>query len=181
MKFLRYLWQDLRSSLWFVPTVFVLGSIVLAVGMVEVDTRLDSRLWEKWPRFFAVGADGARGTLSAIASSMITVAGVVFSITIVALSLASSQYSSRVLRHFMRDRITQTVLGVFVGVFAYCLIVLRMIRGGDEGPFVPLLAVLGGVVLAFVGIGFLIYFIHDRGDECALPDSHSGAARPPTL
>jgi uncharacterized membrane protein len=91
---------------------------------------------------------------------MITVAGVVFSITIVALSLTSSQYTSRVLRNFMRDRVNQVVLGVFVGIFAYCLVVLRTIRGGDEGAFVPSLAVLGGLILAFVGIGFLIYFIH---------------------
>jgi uncharacterized membrane protein len=91
---------------------------------------------------------------------MITVAGVVFSITIVALSLTSSQYTSRVLRNFMRDRNNQVVLGVFLGIFAYCLVVLRVIRGGDEGAFVPSLAVLGGLVLAFVGIGYLIFFIH---------------------
>ena len=91
---------------------------------------------------------------------MITVAGVTFSITIVALALASSQYTSRILRNFMRDRANQTVLGVFVGVFAYCLVVLRTIRGGDEGAFVPSLAVLGALLLAFVAIGFLIFFIH---------------------
>jgi uncharacterized membrane protein len=88
------------------------------------------------------------------------VAGVVFSITIVALSLTSSQYTSRVLRNFMSDRMNQIVLGVFVGIFAYCLVVLRTIREGEEGAFVPSLAVLGGLALAFVGIGFLIFFIH---------------------
>ena len=91
---------------------------------------------------------------------MITVAGVTFSITIVALALASSQYTSRILRNFMRDRTNQTVLGVFVGVFAYCLVVLRTIRGGDEVAFVPAMAVLGALLLAFVAIGFLIFFIH---------------------
>jgi uncharacterized membrane protein len=65
-----------------------------------------------------------------------------------------------VLRNFMRDRPTQAVLGVFVGIFAYCLVVLRTIRGGDEGGFIPSLAVLGGLGLAFVGIGVLIFFIH---------------------
>ncbi len=60
----------------------------------------------------------------------------------------------------MRDRINQVVLGVLLGVFAYCLVVLRTIRGGDEGAFVPSLAVLGGLTLAFVGTAFLIYFIH---------------------
>lgn len=76
------------------------------------------------------------------------------------LSLTSSQYTSRVLRTFMRDRVNQVVLGVFVGIFAYCLVVLRTIRGPDEGAFVPALAMLGGLSLAFVGIAFLIYFIH---------------------
>jgi uncharacterized membrane protein len=60
----------------------------------------------------------------------------------------------------MRDRVNQVVLGMFVGIFAYCLVVLRTIRGGDEGSFVPTLAVMGGLILAFVGIAFLIYFIH---------------------
>lgn len=101
--------------------------------------------------------------LSAIAGSMITVAGVVFSINIVALSLASSQYTSRVLRSFIRDRMNQAVLGVFVGIFAYCLVVLRTIRGGDEGAFVPSIAVLFAVVLAFVGIAVLIFFIRHIG------------------
>jgi uncharacterized membrane protein len=112
------------------------------------------------PLLFGAGAEGARGMLTAIASSMITVAGVIFSITIVALSLASSQYTSRVLRNYMKDRTNQATLGVIVGVFVYCLVVLRTIRGGDEGSFVPSLSVLFGVVLAFVAIGYLIYFIH---------------------
>lgn len=115
---------------------------------------------DRWPLLFGAGAAGSRGLLTAVASSMITVAGVVFSITIVALSLTSSQYTSRVLRNFMRDRMNQVVLGVFVGIFAYCLVVLRTIRGGDERAFVPSLAVLVGLLLAFVGIAFLIYFIH---------------------
>ena len=80
--------------------------------------------------------------------------------TLVTLALASSQYTSRILRNFMRDRVTQVVLGIFAGIFTYCLIVLRTIRGGDEGAFIPSLAVTLGVVLAIVGIGVLIFFIH---------------------
>ncbi len=157
---MRRIWNELLASLWFVPSLIVLGAIVLAVGLVELDARLDNGTFAEWPRLFGAGAEGSRGMLSAIASSMITVAGVVFSITIVALSLASNQYSPRVLRNFMSDRTNQTVLGVFVGIFAYCLVVLRTIRGGDEGVFIPSLAVLTGVVLALVGIAFLIFFIH---------------------
>ena len=157
---LRHWWQEMRSSFWFVPAVIVLGAVGLATGLIAVDATVELHVDKKWPLLFGAGAAGSRGLLTAVASSMITVAGVVFSITIVALSLTSSQYTSRVLRNFMRDRMNQVVLGVFVGIFAYCLVVLRTIRGGDEGAFVPSLAVLGGLVLAFVGIGFLIYFIH---------------------
>jgi uncharacterized membrane protein len=117
--------------------------------------------WQaRWPRLFGAGAAGARGMLSTIAGSMMTVVGVTFSMTLVTLALASSQYTSRILRNFMRDRVTQVVLGVFAGIFTYCLIVLRTIRDGNEGGFVPSLAVSFGVVLAIGGIGVLIFFIH---------------------
>lgn len=157
---LKSLLGELRSSLWFVPTLMVVGAGALAVGLIEVDARLNRELLTNFPRLFGAGAEGSRGMLSSIAGSMITVAGVTFSITIVALSLASSQYTPRILRNFMRDRANQTVLGVFVGIFTYCLIVLRTIRGGDENLFVPSLSVVVGVILAVVGIGFLIFFIH---------------------
>ena len=151
---------ELRSSLWFLPTLIVFGSGVLAVAFIELDSRLSFKLLTNFPRLFGAGAEGSRGMLSSIAGSMITVASVTFSITIVALSQASSQYSSRILRNFMRDRGNQAVLGVFLGVFTYCLFVLRAIRGGDEGQFIPSLSVFGALVLALVAIGFLIFFIH---------------------
>ena len=157
---LRTLWWRLAAGLWFVPSMTVLAAILLAAGLVEAEALYDMDLGERWPRIFGVGHDGSRAMLTAVAGSMITVAGVVFSITIVALSLAASQYSPRVLRTFTSDRTTQVVLGVFVGIFAYCLVVLRTIRGDNGASFVPSLAVLGGLVLALVGIAFLVYFIH---------------------
>jgi uncharacterized membrane protein len=147
------------GGLWFVPSVIVLAAVLLALALVESGQLVELELAHRWPRVFGAAAEGARSMLSAIAGSMITVAGVVFSVTLVALSLAASQYSPRVLRTFMSDRPTQVVLGAFVGIFAYCLVVLRTIRGGEDG-FVPSLAVLGGIVLAFVGIGLLVFFIH---------------------
>jgi uncharacterized membrane protein len=159
MSRLRALWWRVMGSLWFVPSLMVLGATVLAVILVEIDTVYQLEFAERWPRLFGAGAEGAREMLSAIASSMITVAGVVFSVTVVSLSLAASQYSPRVLRSFMADRPTQVVLGVFVGAFAYALVVLRTVRGGDE-TFVPPLAVLGAIAIAFAAIGFLVFFIH---------------------
>ena len=157
---LRHWWQETRASFWFVPAMIVLGAVGLAAGLIALDANVDMLFEKQWPLLFGAGAEGSRGLPTAVAGSMITVAGVAFSITIVALSLTSSQYTSRVLRNFMRDRMNQVVLGVFVGVYAYCLVVLRSIRGSAEGAFVPSLAVLGGLAMAFVGIAFLIFFIH---------------------
>lgn len=152
--------RDIRSSFWFVPALIVSGAVCLAGALIAVDASFDLHVITRWPLVFGAEAAGSRGLLTTVAGSMITVAGVVFSITIVALSLTSSQYTSRVLRSFMRDPVNQVVLGVFVGIFAYCLVVLRTVREGVDGSFVPSLAVLGALILAFVGIAFLIYFIH---------------------
>lgn len=153
-------WQEILASFWFVPSLIVGGSIALAMALIEADTT-GSHLWlARWPRMFGAGAEGARGMLSTIAGSMMTVVGVTFSMTLVTLALASSQYTSRILRNFIADRVTQVVLGIFTGIFTYCLIVLRTIRGGAEGEFIPSLAVSFAVVLAIGGIVTLIFFIH---------------------
>ena len=90
---------------------------------------------------------------------MMTVMGITFSMTLLALALASSQYTSRILRNFMRSRVTQVTLGIFAGIFVYCLIVLRSIRGG-EAEFVPSLAVFFAFFMALGGVVVLIFFIH---------------------
>ena len=158
------MWITLSSSLWFIPGAIVGVSIILALVLIEVSGRVDAEALAELPRLFGAGAAGSRGMLSTIAGSVITVAGVTFSITIAALALASAQYTPRVLRTFMGDRANQVVLGTFVGVYSYCLVVLRTIRGGDEGAFVPSIAVLGGFILALVSVGVLIFFIHHIAD-----------------
>jgi uncharacterized membrane protein len=160
MNKLKRFWSNLRASFWFVPSLIVAVSIALAVALIEADFTGSEQWQARWPRLFGAGAAGARGMLSTIAGSMMTVVGVTFSMTLVTLALASSQYTSRILRNFMRDRVTQVVLGIFTGIFTYCLIVLRTIRGGDESGFIPSLAVSLGVVLAIGGISVLIFFIH---------------------
>ncbi|SFO01563.1 Uncharacterized membrane protein [Nitrosospira briensis] len=160
MKKPQQVWLYLRSSFWFMPSLIVAISIVLATAAINVDSAIESEILARWPRLFGVGAEGARQMLSTIASSMMTVVGVTFSMTLVTLALASSQYTSRVLGSFMRSRTTQVVLGVFAGIFTYCLVVLRTIRDNGETAFVPGLAVFLGVVLALAGVGVLILFIH---------------------
>jgi uncharacterized membrane protein len=160
MNKLKNFWSNLRASFWFLPSLIVAFNVVLAVGFIEVDSSGRWDWMDDWPRLFGAGAAGAHAMLATIAGSMMTVVGVTFSMTLVTLALASSQYTSRILRNFMSDRVTQVVLGIFAGIFTYCLIVLRTIRGGDEGGFVPSLSVVFSVVLAIGGIGTLIFFIH---------------------
>ncbi len=152
---------QLRNSLWFIPAMWVVGSGVLALAMIAVDSATPD-FAAGLPLVFGGGAEGARSVLSAIAGSMITVAGVVFSITIVALQLASSQFSPRVLRNFMRDRLSQAVLGSLIGAFFYSLLVLRAIRTELEGQdaFVPSLAVTMAILLTVVAVAMLVFFIH---------------------
>ncbi|KLV10957.1 DUF2254 domain-containing protein [Photobacterium ganghwense] len=161
MNKLIQFWGNLRSSFWYMPSLMVGGSIVLAVVLIEADSAGSDRWLNQWPRLFGGGAEGARQMLSTLASSMMTVMGITFSMTLLALTLASSQYTSRILRNFMRSRITQFTLGVFAGTFVYCLIGLRTIRGGAgvEG-FVPSLTVFFALVLSLGGVGVLIYFLH---------------------
>lgn len=154
------MWDSLHSSYWFVPTLMAGLAIALAFGMLSLDRAGKSGPIEKLAWIYTGGPDGARTLLSTIAGSMITVAGTAFSITIVALTLASSQFGPRLLRNFMRDTGNQVVLGTFIATFIYCLLVLRTVRGDDYNVFVPQISVTVGIVLAMTSIGVLIYFIH---------------------
>jgi uncharacterized membrane protein len=159
-------WYDLQDSLWFVPALITLLSLVLALGLLQLDhaLRLDQRAADSASYFFAFGGgtEGARGVLAAIAGTMITVTGVVFSLTVVSLQLASSQYTPRILRRFTGDRGNQVVLGVFIGTFTYALLVLRSIRSNEDPGlvFVPAISVTVAIGLVVLSIGFLIFFIH---------------------
>src|SRR5688572_17737489 len=108
---LRNRWDSMRASYWFIPSVMVIASIALSFITEDLDQRFKSEVATSWPGMFLGGPDGARAVLSTVAGSMITVAGVTFSITIVALSNASSAYGPRLLRTFMRDTGSQVVLG----------------------------------------------------------------------
>lgn len=163
--------ESIRASYWFVPSVMAFGAVVLAFGLVYVDGLVGESWTEEFSWLYANKAAGAREVLSTIAGSMITVAGVTFSITIAAVAYATSQFGPRLLSNFMRDRGNQFTLGTFIATFLYCLLVLRTIRAADEqaqdanapdvvGAFVPHIAMLVALLLAVASIGVLIYFIH---------------------
>jgi uncharacterized membrane protein len=152
--------ERLNSSFWFVPVMMCAIAIGLAFLLIAFDTWLGVGTVSDFGLLYTFGPEGARAILSVIASSMITVASLIFSITMLSLQLASSQFGPRVLENFMRDRSNQVVLGTFVATFLYCLVVLRSVRGTGDSGFVPHLTVAFAVLLAGVGVGVLIYFIH---------------------
>jgi uncharacterized membrane protein len=153
-------WGELNSSFWFVPTVMALVAVALSFLLIEVDTLRELDQVKNPNALYTFGSEGARAILSVIASSMITVASLIFSITMLSLQLASSQFGPRVLGNFMRDRSNQIVLGTFIATFLYCLFVLRSVRGMEGASFIPHLAVAFGVLMAAASVAVLIYFIH---------------------
>ena len=158
----RSWWADLVDGFWFVPGVTALAYVLLAVAAIRIDREAGTRGFDF---AFQGDADAARDILTTIAGSLITVAGLAFSLTIVVLSLVSSQFSPRAVRSLLADRTNQVVAGSFVGIFAYCLVVLRTVRSetSETSEFVPALGVTVAIVLALIALGLLLAFIHNAG------------------
>jgi uncharacterized membrane protein len=158
-------WYRLQASFWFVPALMTAAAILLSFATTAMDKGLllreDTRHW--W--IYSSGADGAQTVLSVIAGSMISVAGVVFSITIVVLSLASSQFGPRLIKNFMNVRANQMVLGTFVATFIYGVLVLRTVNASVDARFIPGLSVTFAIVMSLFGLGLLIYFIHNVSES----------------
>ncbi len=154
--------ERLRASLWFIPTMCVVATFWLAALTISIDHAIDPGRGGWF--LYRDAADGARGLLTTIAASMITFTGLVFSITMLVLQIASGQFSPRVLRTFLRDRTSQIVLGVFVATFTYALLVLREIQSAREAEpesgFVPALSVWIAFLLMLLSIGVFIHYIH---------------------
>ena len=154
---LQALWLRLSQTLGFVPGVIAVAFGAAGIALVEVDARLDLDGSEL---VFAGDADAARTVLSVIAGSLITVAGLTFSITIVVLQLTSSQFSPRILRTFFGDRVTQITIGTYVGIFVYALLVLRAVGSFGDAEGVPRLSVTLATVLGIGAVVLLVVFLH---------------------
>lgn len=151
--------ESLRTSLWFIPALCSLAALAIAEVSLQVDDHLEQDA-DNW-FLFGGGADSARAIVSTIGTSMLTFTGIVFSVTMLVLQLASGQLSPRVMRTFLRDRHNQLVLGVFIATFLYSLLVLRRIRSPEEGdPFVPGLSIWLALVLVILCLGLFIWYIN---------------------
>jgi len=170
-------WEALRTTFWLVPTAFVFGAALLFLLTFEIDLAAYDHHFTL-PFWIRTGsADAGRQVLIAIAAAVITVIGVVFSITILALTLASQQFGPRMMRNFVRDVGNQMTLGVFVGTFVYSVLALGSITGGLHRDFVPHLSITIAEALLLVDLGVLIYFIHHIAKSIQLPEVIAGIAR----
>jgi uncharacterized membrane protein len=161
--------EALRTNLWLVPTVEIVVAVVLFVVTYALDrAAYDGTL--SLPSFVNSGsADAAREILTAIAAAVITVVTLVFSITIVTLTLASTQFGPRMLRNFIRDRITQFTLGSFVATFVYSILVLVSIAPARHGVFVPHLSITVCLALVVADVAVLVVFIDHIAKSIQLP------------
>ncbi len=160
MKKLLFIWNELKATFWFIPVLIIVAALGFAYGLIYFDSINDFDPGEVGIYLFAGSPDSARSVLSVISGAMIGVAGTVFSITLVALSLASSQLGPRLLKNFMYEKINQVVLGAYISTFLYCLVVINSIRGNDDFTFVPFFSVLFALVVSVANIVLLIIFIH---------------------
>ena len=153
-----------RTQLWPLPTAAVLLAITLGVLLPQIEAAHPGRVPGPLRDLLFTGGPGAaRTVLDAIASSLITVTALTFSLTVVTLQLASSQFSPRLLRTFTRDLVVQATLGLFLGTFAYTLTVLRTVRTGTDTrtEFVPDLSVTLAYLLAVASvIGLILFLAH---------------------
>ncbi len=152
-------WREwARESFWTVPLLGVLLAVVVGGILPRLELRIDAL---QVPWLFDGGPDAARTVLSTIAGSMITVTSLTFSLTVVTLQLASSQFSPRLLRSFLRDLRNQLVLGLFLATFTFSLLVLLTVRTqNDRGPgFVPELSVTLAIALVLTSVTALVWFI----------------------
>ena len=169
--------EALRTTLWVVPTVMTAGAVLLFLITYSVDRAVDEGR-VSLPGWAITGqADAARAVLIGIAAAVITVAGVVFSITILALQLASQQFGPRMLRNFIRDVGTQVSLGAFVATFVYSVLTLGSVAHGSAGDFVPHVSVTIALMLTLGDLGVLIYFIHHVATSIQVTTVVAGIAR----
>ncbi|MGD7001633.1 DUF2254 domain-containing protein [Corynebacterium halotolerans] len=152
---LRYRFKE---SLFFYPSLIMLVGIVLALVTPAIDNALG--YGSPVPFTVAMSSNAATWLLATVAGAMITTVGVVFSLTVVSLQLASGQFSPRVMRSFIRDRLSQRVIGFLLATFFYCVLVLPRISGEPTDP-APQISLMVAIVLTLVTvIGIILHLDH---------------------
>ncbi len=147
-----------RSSLFFVPMLFVIGAVVLGELLLVVDAQV-----KDVPEHLTATVSSARNVLTVIAGATLAFAGIAFSVSLLLISLSSSQYSPRVVHGLFRDPFNKRIMGIVIGTFTYCLVVMRVVRGPlEEGgrSIVPSISILVAVAFGIVSVLAIVAFIN---------------------
>ena len=147
-----------RESLFLLPALVMTGGVLLAIGATAVDQALGPNA--RLPLTLAMSSNAATWLVATIAGAMITTVGVVFSLTIVSLQLASGQFSPRVMRSFIRDRPSQGVIGLLVGTFFYCVVILPSLSGEPTAPAPRVSLTLALLLTLITVVGIIAHLDH---------------------
>ncbi len=147
------------SRLWVIPVACVLAGIVLSLATIAIDRAWDFELLPQW---LTGGPDAAIAVLTTIAASMVSLATLVLTITMVVVQLAMGQFSPRIVQTFLRDKPSQLAIGLFVATFAHAMLALREVSLDDEGQ-VPGVAILTAYLLVLVSIAMLVLYVNHIG------------------
>ena len=165
-NFIFHQFLVLRQNYWFWPSTMTFAAVLLGFCLPYLDARFGSDWIQSVSFMRATQVDGARAILTTLAGATLGVAGVAFSVTIVAVSFASSNYGPRLIGNFMGDRTNQIVLGIFVATFVYCITVLSTVHArleldqSTQEAFVPQVSILFALALTLAAVGALIGYIH---------------------
>jgi uncharacterized membrane protein len=151
--------SGLWSSIWFIPVMCVLAGVVLSVATLAVDRATG---FDAIPRWLTGGPDAAMGILTTIAVSMVSLATLVLTITMVVVQLAMGQFSPRIVQTFLRDKPSQLAIGLFVATFVHAMVAMREVLFGGNGQ-VPGVAVAVSYVLVLTSIAMLVLYVDHIG------------------
>jgi uncharacterized membrane protein len=150
---------SVRSSLWFVPVTCVLAGVAVSIGTIALDRWFD---FDAVPRSVTGGPDAAIAILETIAVSMVSLAALVLTITMVVVQLAMGQFSPRIVQTFLQDRPSQVAIGLFVATFAHAMLTMREVQFDGAGQ-VPGVAIVVAYVLVLTSIAMLVLYVHHIG------------------
>ena len=151
--------SPLRSGLWFIPLMCVLGGVALSFGTIAIDRAFDYQLV---PKSISGGPDAAIEILGTVAASMVSLAALVLTITMVVVQLAMGQFSPRIVQRILQDKPSQLAIGIFVGTFAHAMLALREVQTDGDGA-VPGVAVVVAFVLVVISIMVLVWYVNHIG------------------
>ncbi len=153
------IYQRLQESFWFIPSLLTIASLAIAYISLSLDRDYPNAV-TRWLYLPEIHLEGGRQIVTVVASSIITVSSLVFSLTFVALTTLSQQLGPRLLIFFMNDRLVQFILGYFIGLFLFSLTVLGAIGAGDSQMFVPQISIYFTAFSALLAFVLMIFFIH---------------------